>query len=188
MTGATYQCKKYKQLLNDQKIVSDTNSTNKRQHVATSQPSTNCFSCTKNVPWSPEHAANCPRGKQQKNKQRFFRSNHQQQPQKVIRSAKFLPNHTSITSTNASSSEELNRMDLDDNYYPVNYDCKHRKTNELQNDSSNTNHSLFIGGINTRALIDIGSSFSCLDIKFVNDNNFSLNKNLAGPMLCMCKV
>ncbi|KAG1031827.1 hypothetical protein G6F43_013876 [Rhizopus delemar] len=126
-----------------------------------------CFRCSGNVPWSREHAAICPRDKPYHG------------PSKAIRSARLgtassngnKPNLT-ITpqarpqqASSKVSSGDSNLMDVDDEDYPVNYDCKKlTKQNEV---FKSTNHSLIvpitIENVNTMALVDSGSSFSSID-------------------------
>ncbi|KAG1576826.1 hypothetical protein G6F48_013038 [Rhizopus delemar] len=183
----TEKCNKYKDLLNK-------NTTAMNSSYGTSSPSLsfvsaakNCFRCFENVPWSKEHAARCPRDKPY------------QGPSKAIRSARLditrpngnKPNLT-ITpqarpqqASSKVSSGDSNLMDVDDEGYPVNYDCKKlTKQNEV---FKSTNHSLIvpitIENVNTMALVDSGSSFSSIDINFVNKYNIAVDRNVSGSVI-----
>ncbi|KAG1574120.1 hypothetical protein G6F47_013523 [Rhizopus delemar] len=147
----------------------------------------NCYRCLGNVPWSKEHAVRCPRDKPHYG------------PSKAIRSARLVTSSSNGSKLNLTitpqarpqqasskvSSGDSNLMDVDDEGYPVNYDCKKlTKQNEV---FKSTNHSLIvpitIENVNTMALVDSGSSFSTIDINFVNKYNIAVDRNVSGSVI-----
>ncbi|CEG72856.1 hypothetical protein RMATCC62417_08339 [Rhizopus microsporus] len=83
-----------------------------------------------------------------------------------------------------------NMTDIDDNGFPVDYNCKSHKTfvNKTQkNVLNNTNLSLIapitIEHINTMVLVDSGSSFSAIGISFANKYNIKINTNVSGSVV-----
>ncbi|CEG84285.1 hypothetical protein RMATCC62417_18108 [Rhizopus microsporus] len=81
-------------------------------------------------------------------------------------------------------------MDIDGDGFPVDHDCKSHKTfvSKTQRDVSN-NTNLFsivpitIEHINNMALVDSGSSFSALEVNFVNKYNIKINTNASGSVI-----
>ncbi|KAG1406336.1 hypothetical protein G6F59_012420 [Rhizopus arrhizus] len=183
----TEKCNKYKDLLN--KSPSPMNSS-----LGTTSPSLsfvsvakNCYRCLGNVPWSKEHAARCPRDKPYHG------------PSKAIRSVRLDTSRSNGSKPNLTitpqarpqqasskvSSGDSNLMDVDEEGYPVNYDCKKlTKQNEV---FKSTNHSLIvpitIENVNTMALVDSGSSFSSIDTNFVNKYNIAVDRNVSGSVI-----
>ncbi|KAG0773537.1 hypothetical protein G6F22_014795 [Rhizopus arrhizus] len=139
----------------------------------------NCYKCSANVPWSPDHATTCSRDKVKR-----FNS-----PTKAFRSARFSGHHNrskhSPAAVNLNDQEHSHgSMDIDISSLPTNYDCKKKtsKQNEVK-----TNHSLYvpitIENIDTFALVDSGASFSSIDITFANKNNININNNVSGSII-----
>ncbi|KAG1038281.1 hypothetical protein G6F43_012711 [Rhizopus delemar] len=175
----TDKCNKYKHLLSQSSSSVNPSPTTTNTPMSFVSVAKRCYRCSGNVPWSREHAAICPRDKPYHG------------PSKAIRSARLgtassngnKPNLT-ITpqarpqqASSKVSSGDSNLMDVDDEGYPVNYDCKKlTKQNEV---FKSTNHSLIvpitIENVNTMALVDSGSSFSTIDINFVNKYNIAVD-------------
>ncbi|KAG1545597.1 hypothetical protein G6F49_010748 [Rhizopus delemar] len=122
----TERCNKYKDLLkqNSSSVISSPVTPNRS--VSFVSVAKNCYRCLGNVPWSKEHAARCPRDKPYHG------------PTKAIRSVRLdiarsngsklnLPITPQARPQQASSkvsSGDSKLMDVDDEGYPVNYDCK----------------------------------------------------------------
>ena len=183
----TERCNKYKDLLkqNSSSVISlPATSSRPLSFVSAAK---NCYRCLGNVPWSKEHAAHCPRDKPYHG------------PTKAIRSVRLDTSRSNGNKLNLTitpqarpqqasskvSSGDSNLMDVDDEGYPVNYDCKKlTKQNEV---FKSTNHSLIvpitIENVNTMALVDSGSSFSSIDTKFVNKYNIAVDRNVSGSVI-----
>jgi hypothetical protein len=141
----TEKCKRYKHLVANQAHSSGTTITPAAtQHgsgaAQTSSGANICFRCTGNIPWSREHAAVCPRDKP------HFR------PARAIRSARLVSassspapaptRATTVTVDNNQLTGSNSMMDIDNNGFPVDYNCKSHKTfvNKTQKDVlNNTN-------------------------------------------------
>ncbi|KAG1082466.1 hypothetical protein G6F42_022568 [Rhizopus arrhizus] len=139
----------------------------------------NCYKCSANVPWSPDHVTTCSRDKVKR-----FNG-----PTKAFRSARFSGLHNrskhSPAAVNLNDQEHSHgSMDVDISSLPTNYDYKKKtsKQNEVK-----TNHSLYvpitIENIDTFALVDSGASFSSIDIAFTNKNNININNNVSGSII-----
>ncbi|CEI93133.1 hypothetical protein RMCBS344292_07376 [Rhizopus microsporus] len=177
----TEKCKRYKYFLTNHAHPSGTSTapaaTPTGSGTASSSSGSNiCFHCTGNISWSREHAAVCPHDKSN------FR------PARAICSARLVsafsssalaPTRATAPTVETSQLPDSNgMMDINDNGFPVDYNCKSHNTlvNKTQKDVlNNTNLSLIvpitIEHINTMALVDSGSSFSAIDINFVNKHN-----------------
>ncbi|EIE79421.1 hypothetical protein RO3G_04126 [Rhizopus delemar RA 99-880] len=183
----TEKCNKYKDLLNKNPSVVNTSLGTTSPSLSFVSVAKNCYRCLGNVPWSKEHAARCPRDKPHYG------------PSKAIRSAHLVTSSSNGSKLNLTitpqarpqqasskvSSGDSNLMDVDDEGYPVNYDCKKlTKQNEV---FKSTNHSLIvpitIENVNTMALVDSGSSFSSIDINFVNKYNIAVDRNVSGSVI-----
>ncbi|KAG0846832.1 hypothetical protein G6F17_013081 [Rhizopus arrhizus] len=122
----TERCNKYKDLLkqNSSSVISlPATSSRPLSFVSAAK---NCYRCLGNVPWSKEHAAHCPRDKPYHG------------PTKAIRSVRLDTSRSNGSKPNLTitpqarpqqasskvSSGDSNLMDVDDEGYPVNYDCK----------------------------------------------------------------
>ncbi|KAG1193566.1 hypothetical protein G6F35_013491 [Rhizopus arrhizus] len=183
----TERCNKYKDLLKqNSSSITPLPATSSRP-LSFVSATKNCYRCLGNVPWSREHAANCPRDKPY------------QGPTKAIRSVRLDTSRSNGNKPNLTitpqarpqqasskvSSGDSNLMDVDDEGYPVNYDCKKlTKQNEV---FKSTNHSLIvpitIENVNTMALVDSGSSFSSIDTNFVNKYNIAVDRNVSGSVI-----
>ncbi|KAG1370370.1 hypothetical protein G6F61_012093 [Rhizopus arrhizus] len=120
----TERCNKYKNLLkqNSSSVIPPPATSNRPLSFVSAAK--NCYRCSGNVPWSREHAANCPRDKPYHG------------PTKAIRSVRLDTsrsngNKPSLTITPQArpqqasskvSSGDSNLMDVDDEGYPINYD------------------------------------------------------------------
>lgn len=177
----TEKCKRYKYFLTNHAHPSGTSTAPAATPTGsgTASPSSGsniCFHCTGNISWSREHAAVCPHDK----------SNLR--PARAICSARLVsafsssaPAPTRATAPTVETNQlpdSNGMMDINDNGFPVDYNCKSHNTlvNKTQKDVlNNTNLSLIvpitIEHINTMALVDSGSSFSAIDINFVNKHN-----------------
>ncbi|KAG1035707.1 hypothetical protein G6F43_013185 [Rhizopus delemar] len=183
----TDKCNKYKNLLSQSPTSVSPSPTITNSPMSFVSAAKNCFRCLGNVPWSKEHAARCPRDKPHYG------------PSKAIRSARLVTSSSNGNKPNLTitpqarpqqasskvSSGDSNLMDVDDEGYPVNYDCKKlTKQNEV---FKSTNHSLIvpitIENVNTMALVDSGSSFSTIDINFVNKYNIAVDRNVSGSVI-----
>ncbi|KAG1328408.1 hypothetical protein G6F63_011872 [Rhizopus arrhizus] len=183
----TERCNKYKDLLeqNSSSVISLPAISNRPLSFISAAK--NCYRCLGNVPWSKEHAARCPRDKPYHG------------PSKAIRSVRLDTSRSNGSKPNLTitpqarpqqasskvSSGDSNLMDVDDEGYPVNYDCKKlTKQNEV---FKSTNHSLIvpitIENVNTMALVDSGSSFSSIDTNFVNKYNIAVDRNVSGSVI-----
>lgn len=146
-----------------------------------------CFRYTGNIPWSREHAAVCPRDKSNFRPARAIRSAC------LVSASSSVPAPTRVTTSTADVNQlpgSNSMMDIDDNGFPVDYNCKSHKTfvNKTQKDVlNNTNLSLIatitIEHINTMALVDSGSSFSAIGINFVNKYNIKITTNVSGSVI-----
>ncbi|KAG1038147.1 hypothetical protein G6F43_012738 [Rhizopus delemar] len=183
----TDKCNKYKNLLSQSSTSVSPSPTITNSPMSFVSAAKNCFRYLGNVPWSKEHAARCPRDKPYHG------------PSKATRSARLFTSSSNGNKPNLSitpqarpqqasskvSSGDSNLMDVDDEGYPVNYDCKKlTKQNEV---FKSTNHSLIvpitIENVNTMALVDSGSSFSSIDTNFVNKYNIAVDRNVSGSVI-----
>ncbi|KAG1577308.1 hypothetical protein G6F48_012755 [Rhizopus delemar] len=183
----TDKCNKYKHLLSQSSSLVSPSSTTTNSSMSFVSVAKRCYRCSGNVPWSREHAAICPRDKP------YHGSS------KAIRSARLATSSSNGNKPNLTitpqarpqqafskvSSGDSNLMDVDDEGYPVSYDCKKlTKQNEV---FKSTNHSLIvpitIENVNTMALVDSGSSFSSIDINFVNKYNIAVDRNVSGSVI-----
>ncbi|KAG0767086.1 hypothetical protein G6F22_017709 [Rhizopus arrhizus] len=120
----TEKCNKYKDLLNKSSTPMNSSLGTSNSSLSFVSVAKNCYRCSGNVPWSREHAANCPRDKPY------------QGPTKAIRSVRLDTSRSNGNKPNLTitpqarpqqasskvSSGDSNLMDVDDEGYPVNYD------------------------------------------------------------------
>ncbi|KAG0780215.1 hypothetical protein G6F21_012235 [Rhizopus arrhizus] len=122
----TERCNKYKNLLkqNSSSVIPPPATSNRPLSFVSAAK--NCYRCSGNVPWSREHAANCPRDKPYHGPTKAIRSvrldtsrSNGNKPNLTI-----TPQARPQQASSKVSSGDSNLMDVDDEGYPINYDCK----------------------------------------------------------------
>ncbi|KAG0779091.1 hypothetical protein G6F21_012730 [Rhizopus arrhizus] len=122
----TDKCNKYKDLLNRSPPLVNPSSTTNNSSMSFVSVAKRCYRCSGNVPWSREHAANCPRDKPYHGPTKAIRSvrldtsrSNGNKPNLTI-----TPQARPQQASSKVSSGDSNLMDVDDEGYPVNYDSR----------------------------------------------------------------
>ncbi|KAG1388814.1 hypothetical protein G6F60_013574 [Rhizopus arrhizus] len=120
----TDKCNKYKDLLNRSPPLVNPSSATNSSPMSFVSVAKRCYRCSGNVPWSREHAANCPRDKPYHGPTKAIRSvrldtsrSNGNKPNLTI-----TPQARPQQASSKVSSGDSNLMDVDDEGYPVNYD------------------------------------------------------------------